>query len=265
MHSRTASSRLWRRSWPAMPEQLSSLSIAVACYNEEATILEVVDQSAETAARLAREFKVLVVDDGSRDKSREILLGMASSRPWLEIRFHEENLGFGGTFTELYTYEGCEFNAIMSGDGQFPPDQLEKMAPALIRADLVLGKRRARQDPFRRKFTSYIYNVLVSCLAARRVYDVNSISIARTSMMRRVNLTAASAFLHAELYLECYRLGGRIAEVEIDHKPRLHGDAQGNKPKVMLSTGQEFLAYVRRKGPAWRPASVRLAEEKHQG
>lgn len=231
---------------------LPSLSVAIACYNEEATIRQVIDESAEAANRIAREFRILVVDDGSRDRSREIIQALVPDRPWLEARFHEHNQGFGGTFKELYTYDVCAFNAIMSGDAQFPPAELVKMAAALERADLVIGRRSTRADSPARRRNSLVYNSLVSILAGHAVHDVNSISLARVDLVRGLRLQAASAFLHAEFYLEFHRRGGRIAEVDIEHLPRRHGTALGARPAVIQSTARELLAYAFSRGPAWK-------------
>lgn len=229
---------------------LPSLSVAIACYNDGATIGALVDQTAQVAATIAPQFQVLVVDDGSQDDAREILRGLAAARPWLQCRFHDSNRGFGATFGELYRFDPCEFNAILPGDAQIHPAQLVPMATAVVGADMVLGVRGLRRDSVRRRLNSWIYNGAVSLVAGRPVHDVNSISIARSAFVRCLSLRSESAFIHAEFLLECFRQGGRVREVVIDHQPRQSGVGHGGKIGVIAPTMRELSRYVRQHGVA---------------
>jgi len=229
--------------------RLPSLSIAIASYNDAPSIGPLVDEAARVASGIAAEFRILVVDDGSKDDSAARIRELAKDRPWLECRYHERNLGFGPTFSELYRFDACEFNAILPGDGQIAPAEVARMAEGLGDADVVLGLRRLRRDSLRRRLNSFVYNAAVACAAGRRVRDVNSISLARTSLVRRMTLTSDSAFIHAEFLLECYRHGGRMGAVEIEHMPRAHGAGHGGKLSVIVPTVRELGAYVLRHGP----------------
>lgn len=231
--------------------QLSSLSIAIACYDDASTIGDLVDETARVAATIASEFRILVVDDGSADESPDVLRSLGADRRWLECRFHERNRGFGPTFGQLYRFDRCEFNAILPGDAQIPPSQLVPMARALDGADVVLGVRGVRRDSVRRRLNSWLYNSVISLVAGRPIRDVNSITVARTSLVRRLSLVSESAFIHAEFLLECYRLGARVREVVIDHRPRTHGAGHGGKLGVVTPTLRELERYVRRHNLRW--------------
>jgi len=227
-----------------------SLSVAVACYQDAPTIGPLVDEVARVAATLAARYRVLVIDDGSSDGAPEVLRSLVPDRPWLECRFHANNLGFGATFGELYRFDVGELNAILPGDAQIDPGQLAPMVQAMDGADVVLGVRALRRDSARRRMNSLLYNAVVSLVAGSRVRDVNSISVARTSFVRRLELRSASAFIHAEFLLECFRHGGRVREVVIDHRPRTHGAGHGGKLGVIGPTLLELAGYARRHGVA---------------
>lgn len=231
-------------------ELLSSLSVSVACYNEVATVGDVIDGSAAVASKIAREFRVFVVDDGSTDGSTELLRDMARTRPWLVCHHHGQNQGFGATWGRLYRFNQCDYNAIIPGDAQFPPDQLAVMAKGLQEADVVIGRRITRNDPLRRKLNSRFYNGLISMVAGRPVHDVNSISMARTDLVRRFTLESHSAFIHAEFLLEAFRHNGRVTEIEIAHRERVAGVASGGKISVIVSCVGELAQYVRQRGLA---------------
>jgi len=240
---------------------LSSLSVSIACYNEVATVADVIDRSAAVAAEIAQDFRVFVVDDGSTDGSTELLRDLAKTRPWLICHHHERNQGFGATWGRLYRFNECDYNAIVPGDAQFPPDQLALMAQGLREADVVIGRRITRNDPLRRRLNSQFYNGLISMVAGRPIHDVNSISIARTELVRRFTLDSRSAFIHAEFLLESFRHKGRVIEVEIAHRERIAGVASGGKISVIFSCVGELGQYVMRRGMARGRTLERPAEE----
>jgi glycosyltransferase involved in cell wall biosynthesis len=225
---------------------LSSLSIGVACYNDAPTIAAVVADARETAARLAHRYQVLVIDDGSSDLSPSILRDLSLGNEWLECRYHATNRGFGATFGALYGNLACDYNAILAGDGQIPAAQLDRLVPHLGPWDMVVGWRTTRADSLRRRINSALYNGVISLLVGRRVRDVNSISLASTSLTRRFSLSSRSAFVHAEFFLKCLRHGGKVTEVPIEHSPRRHGSGAGGSPAVVVSTLRELVAYVLR-------------------
>jgi len=184
---------------------------------------------------------------------------------WLEVRFHDRNRGFGTTFGELYSYSVCAYNAILPGDGQVAPSQVAVLADAMDGADLVLGLRRLRRDSLHRRVNSALFNFAVSAAAGRRVGDANSISLARTDLVRGLRLTSRSAFIHAEFLLECYRAGARVREVAIEHRARQHGVSAGARPAVVGSTVLDMGAYLLRRGPAWRRARTAPRQEPEPG
>lgn len=223
---------------------LSSLSIGIACYNDAPTIETTIREAADVAGRIATQFQILVVDDGSKDHSPAMLRSLARNHSWIECRFHNRNLGFGATFGALYATKTCEYNAILAGDGQVPAAEIETLAAHVASHDLILGWRAERADSVRRQIGSRVYNEIVTLLLGKRVRDVNSVSLVRTAVTRDLVLRSRSAFIHAEYFFECLRRGVRFAEVPVKHRPRFHGRASGGKPSVAVAAIADLLVYA---------------------
>ena len=220
-----------------------SISIIIPAYNDEGTIEDVVREAASVAQELTDRYEVVVIDDGSHDATGDILERLEEEN--LRVVHHNPNQGFGPTMRELYgrATEDLLFSA--PGDGQIPPRVLGAMMPALEEYDLVVGYRRSRNDPLRRRIQSFVYNSLISILYGVRLRDVNSSKLMKTQILRDISLTSSSAFIEAELCIKAKAAGYRIGEVVIDHLPRRYGEASGSKLHVIWDTLKDAVAMWR--------------------
>lgn len=221
-----------------------SISISIPAFNEEGTIEELVRESLKVLAAVAQDHEVLVIDDGSRDRTGEIIERLTREIPRVRVIHHERNLGFGLTLQEVFGSPRTDWVFFIPGDGQIPPGELLKLWPHRGEADFILGWRVRRQDPWRRRWTAAIYNLMISAALGRRIHDVDSVVLFRRAILERVRLAARSVFLHAEFCLKAAAAGARILEVPIDHHPRRGGEARGNRPSVIWATLRELIAYL---------------------
>lgn len=223
---------------------ISSMSISIACYNDEATIGALIGECFDFLDRRAEDCEVFVVNDGSADGSAAILDGIKEKNPRLRVHHHERNRSFGPTFARIYQNTSKEVNGMLPGDAQISPEALGVMLPHLADADLVLGYRKDRADPWRRRIASGIYNFLIRLVSGQPIRDVNTVCVYKTSVMEGVELRARSAFIHAEFFLKLVRKGCRYKSVTIPHKRREAGAASGGRLGVMIAAAKEFLLYL---------------------
>jgi len=221
----------------------NSISIIIPAYNDEGTIEDVVREAASVAEGLTDRYEVIVINDGSDDATGDILESLEEEN--LRVIHHNPNEGFGLTMRELYARAREDLVFSAPGDGQIPPRVLGTMMPALEDHDLVVGYRRRRNDPFRRRIQSFVYNSLISILYGVRLKDVNSTKLMRTQILRDISLSSSSAFIEAELCIRAKRAGYRIGEVIVDHLPRTHGEASGSKFHVIWDTLKDTIAMWR--------------------
>lgn len=227
--------------------KLQSLCISIPAYNEEAALPAVLERGTRTAAVAAEFWEILVIDDGSRDRTPEILREFGARCPNLRVVRHERNLGFPATVREILTMSRLEWTFLIPGDGQIPPEELDRLLPYADRYDLIYGWRRERADPLRRRLTAWVYNALVSLYLGRRIYDVDTGLLFRSGRLRGLQLEAKSVFVQAEFLAEALRRGLRHVEVPIRHERRIGGHPIGGRPGLILHTAWELFRYSLRK------------------
>lgn len=226
---------------------MASITISIPAYNDAPTIGPLVEQSDKVASQLTNDYEIFVIDDGSRDATAGILDELAERFPRLRVHRHPENLGFGASIGEAFTMPRTEWVFFIPGDGQIPASELLELYPHAADNDFILGYRKYRSDTWARRFQSWCYNLLISCVAGRRIRDVNSGGLLRCNILEGVPLTSKSGFIHAEILLESLRRGARLKEVQIRHEPRRFGIASGNKWRVIIATAAEMVVYVARR------------------
>lgn len=219
------------------------LTISIPAYNDAESLPALVQEADDTARQLTPDYEILIIDDGSKDNTRQVARDLVAKFPRVRLEVHEVNLGFGPTIREAYLSPLSEWVIFIPGDGQVPPSELVKLYPFSSEYDFIIGYRRLRADPLFRKVTSRVYNRLITRMAGRQIHDVNGSALIRRRALDHVDLRCNTAFIHAELLLEALRNGARLKEVRIDHRPREYGIASGNKLSVILGTIKDALRY----------------------
>lgn len=232
------------------------LTLSIPTFNDAESIGPLVEAGLAALRRLTGSFRILVIDDGSRDDTVARVRGLMAVHPEVELVVHPRNLGFGAAIRDAYLLPVSEWVICLPGDGQVPAGCLARLYPFTSDHRLVLGTRRYRRDPWRRRVQSAVYNRLVSILARQRVRDVNDAALVHQSLLTGLHLTSASAFVFAELFLECLRRGTTWCEIEIEHRPRQAGRGAGGRVDVILATCRELFLYALKRGRVPRAISA---------
>ncbi|MCX8008778.1 MAG: glycosyltransferase family 2 protein [Patescibacteria group bacterium] len=206
---------------------LPSLSILIPAYNVEKTVRDVLEKAHDVGTSIAKQFEIIVLDDGSTDETPNIL----KTIPWKELKIitHKKNQGYGITIKNLYYAGSMAWLATLPADDQIDPEELRKLEPFHTKADMILGKREIRHDHIKRKIQSKTYNYLLKLLFNIPTTDVNTIRLMKKEMLKTIKLTTQSAFVDAELVLKAHKQGYKILETPILHKPRTTPGATGGK------------------------------------
>ncbi|HEY9679737.1 MAG TPA: glycosyltransferase family 2 protein [Drouetiella sp.] len=215
---------------------LTSVSLVIPAYNDESTIGRLLYDADVVLRETCRDFEIVVINDGSTDRTRHIIEQAANKNSRIKLVNHPVNKGFGSTIRELYLSASKDLVFSLPGDYQYAPKELFAMAKGLEKNDFVIGRRINRNDPPRRKFQSHIYNALLRFLYGHRHTDVNSIKLFRRSILNRVTLRSHTPFVDAELCIRASRAGYKVVEIPIKHLPRLSQGASGGKFSVIWET-----------------------------
>jgi glycosyltransferase involved in cell wall biosynthesis len=214
-----------------------TLSVVLPAFNEAANIEQVVRDCAAYLEQRMPDYELLVVNDGSRDRTGEILDRLATELPRLRPLHHPQNRGYGAALRTGFDAATKPFVFYMDGDGQFDIRDLDQLLPlATDDEHIVTGFRIERRDPFIRRLNAKLFGGwLVRLLLNVRVRDLNcAFKLIPKRVLDSITLESTGALINAEMYGRAVRKGFRIKEVGVHHYPRTAGVQTGAHLSVIL-------------------------------
>ena len=242
--------------------RFTSLTVIIPAYNEGPRISKVVQDSLDVIRRCADRGDILLIDDGSQDDTRTVLQSLSQSHPEVKWSSHARNKGFGSTLKELLLTAPGDWVAFLPGDGQIPPQEILKMAHHANGFDLLIGCRRPRQDPWKRRLMSWLYNVWVSVIAGQRLVDVDGALLIRRPVLDGLVLNSEGLFIQGELCAKTRLRGFKIGEVVISHRHREGGRPVAIHWKSLFQTYQDTARFLLR--DRWVALSARRAKKEQE-
>ncbi len=214
--------------------RVSGLSLFYPMYNEEENIEEAAARALRVLPALADSFEVILVDDGSRDRTGEIADRLAAADPRIRVVHHPGNRGYGAALRSGIRAARHPWIFYTDGDNQFDLGEMPRFLALRDRCDLVIGYRSPRSDPFIRRVNAAVYNLAVGILMGVWVKDVDcAYKLFRASIFDGMELVANGATIDLEILARARRRGARIVELPVRHYPRLHGSQTGANLKVI--------------------------------
>lgn len=224
---------------------ISGLSVFFPAYNDEGNIGKVVEAAVEMLEGIGHEYEVIVVHDGSPDRTGEVADELARRHPKVRVIHHAKNLGYGAALKTGFTSAGKDHIFYTDGDNQFDVLEMRKFV-ALVDAgltDLVVGFRNRKQYTLYRKIVSFTYNLVLQVLFDLPYRDVDcAFKLVPKSLIDRIDISSVDAFIDAELLIKAQQLGYSVTEVGVTHRPRETG-VSGVKTRVILDTIGEMLRF----------------------
>jgi glycosyltransferase involved in cell wall biosynthesis len=199
------------------------LSVVVPLYNEEASLPQLVKQLLAALQPIGRSFELILVDDGSRDRTPELLRELAESVPELVAVLLRRNYGQTAAMAAGFDASRGSVIVTLDGDLQNDPSDIPLLLATLEEGyDLVSGWRHQRRDAaVSRLLPSFLANRLIARVTGVRLHDYGcSLKAYRREVLSDLNLYGElHRFLPALAYIE----GARIGEVRVNHHPRRYG------------------------------------------
>jgi glycosyltransferase involved in cell wall biosynthesis len=230
---------------------MPDLSVVIPIYNEAPNLEPLCNELVETLDRWGRPYEIICVDDGSTDQSFEILERLQHDRPQVRLVQFRRNFGQTAAFAAGFAVARGRMIATADGDLQNDPRDL----PAMVRQiesgyDIVCGWRKDRKDAFlNRRLPSMIANRLISWSTGVRLNDYGcSLKVFRAEVVKPLRLYGE---MHRFLPALASEVGVRIAELPVNHRPRVHGRSKygiSRTVRVMLDllTVKFLLSYSTR-------------------
>ena len=222
---------------------VKGLSVFFPAYNDSGTIASLVITALQSARKLTPDFEVIVVNDGSADKTAEILDELARTYPEVRVVHHERNRGYGGALRTGFATASRELVFYTDGDAQYDPSEMELLWRRLDDAvDVVNGYKISRSDPLHRIVIGRVYHHTVKVLFGLGVRDVDcDFRLIRRRVFDKVRLEKDSGVICLEMMKKITDAGFQIAEVPVHHYHRAHGKSQFFNFRRLFRTGIDVM------------------------
>lgn len=196
-------------------------SVVIPLKNEEGNIENLVKELVPVMESLKKPWELICIDDGSTDRTLELLETLATSTPFLRIISFKKNFGQSSAFDAGFKKAMGEFVITLDGDLQNDPADIPRLIKAMENCDLVCGYRENRNDPWHKKITSFIANAIRSRVCQDGMRDTGcSLKIYRRSCLKNIKMyQGMHRFLPALFKIE----GFRLAELPVNHRKRVYG------------------------------------------
>lgn len=225
-----------------MPRRkIYSISVFFPCYNDQKSIRRLVDDAFLTLRKITPDHEVIVIDDGSTDRSRVVLKNLAKKYRKLKLVFHEKNLGYGGALRSGFKTASKELIFYTDGDGQYDVKELPILLSLMTNdVDFVNGIKMSRHDPTYRIFLGNLYSFIARWLFFFPPYDVDcDFRLIRKSVLDKLSLNSNSGSICIELVKKAQRRGARFRQVSIHHYERRFGKSQFFRVERLFTTFME--------------------------
>lgn len=215
---------------------LPGISVVLPALNEEGNVRVAVQRARAAAAKYAEQVEVIVVNDGSRDATAE-RAGEAGAR----VVSHERNRGYGAALRSGFAAATLPWIFQMDCDNQFDPEQLAKLVGLTREAQVIIGRRVDRADHWRRIWAGRLWNVLCRLAFGFIVHDVDcGFKLLDRAAISGLELGSDGACISIELCVRARNAGVRVAEMPVEHHPRVTGAATGLRLRVVARGFKEL-------------------------
>lgn len=220
-----------------------ALTVVVPAFNEEVLLADTVRGLRAALAALHVAAEIVIVNDGSRDRTGPIADNLAAADPDLVV-CHQNNQGLGGALRTGIGVARGDYVLTWPADMPVSPADLAPFTAQLGAADVLVGMRSSRAGyNSLMRFNSWLYPQLVAVLFGLRLRDVNWIHLYRTALIRQVTLTQRGIPMLVEALVRLRDLGATFREVPSEMRPRTAGVASASRLRIMWRTLRGLLQF----------------------
>ena len=220
---------------------IDSLSLFFPTYNEEGNIKKVVLNAKKTLLKTAKNWEIIVVNDGSKDDTMKIVSDLSKEEPRIRLINHRTNRGYGGSLQSGFYNSKYDWITFTDSDGQFDFSEIDNFIKTQkeTNADLVIGYYKKRQVSKFKIITSKMWELAVFVLFGLHVKDVDcGFKLISKKVIEKIPRLESErgAFISSEFLIKSKKAGFKIVEIPITHYPRSAGKGTGRDIKVIVKS-----------------------------
>lgn len=223
-----------------------SLSVVIPAYNEEGNIAKCVEQAHSILSKIKTDWEIIIVNDGSKDKTGEIADNLAKKYKNTLVVHNKPNRGYGGSLKAGFAKASKELICFIPADNQFEISQLSSMLEIMesAGADMVSGVRKNDSDPAHRKFVRWLWNTGIRALFGYLASDIDcGFKVFKREVLQKVSTPSNGAMIDTQLLAGMRARGMKIVEMPVTHLPRTAGIATGGNLKVWIKAWRELAIF----------------------
>ncbi len=242
---------LKHRNWQTVPHNSDArrfshgLSVFFPAFNDALSLPSLLARMVDTLRRVAADYEIIVVNDGSTDNTAEVLEDLRRKySPWLRVLTHPNNQGYGAALRSGFAAATKEFIFYTDGDGQYDPAELELLLTKVTpETGLVNGYKIERNDPWHRVAIGSLYNWFARRLFRIRLRDIDcDFRLIRRDALDPSRLKSTGGTICVEIVRSLELSGSGVVEVPVHHYPRTYGRSQFFRVQSLANTFVQLCA-----------------------
>lgn len=215
-----------------------SISVTIPAFNEEKNIATVIKDAVNTVSKITTDYEIVLVDDGSRDKTLSIIQKIAKKNKKVRVIVHKKNKGFTGAMKSCLYSATKHLVFLAPADGQFEIGQLPKFVEAIRGYDMAIGIRVNKDKSLYRRLSSEAIQLLYKILFKVPIREISTVFMWRKRVIDSINVESddRSAMFLYEFFFKALKNKYKYTEVPIVWKKRKSGRAKGRGIKTIAKT-----------------------------
>lgn len=243
-----------------------SISVLVPVLNEESNLAPTVMRLIDALTITVEDYEIVIIDDGSTDKTREVADRMASENPVIRVISNPKNMGLGYCYRRGYEEATKNFCVYIPGDNTWPYRSFVELFGNVGRADIITSYAiNPEVRPFGRRVLSRLYTILMNLLFGRHLQYFNGLTIYPVSFLRRHPATTFGFGFQAEVLIKALYSGLSYIEVGLPIDERTAGGSKAVSVRNIVSVISTVirLFWTLRVRRGWRTAESGPGAARH--
>ncbi len=218
----------------------NGVTIVIPAFREEANIEAAIDSARGAAQQVTQDYEIIVVDDGSPDKTGDYARLKAQTDANIRVAVNARNEGFGYSFARGVKMASKEFITVFPGDNDMSPVSLKDLLEARGSADIIISyMQKTNKRSFFRRAVSKIFVVVMNLLFGLRLKYYNGAFICRTALLKAIPIKSTGLAALAECIVRLLKGGVSWRPIYFEHVGRRHEKSKAfniKSVKAVLST-----------------------------